>query len=360
MKSIILPIIIFALFIYFTIGCDTSNDKSESKIKGEMVESLTDDDSIFFFSGSLKEDYYEISILKSGIKDKKFTLSRELNYPHLYWINLKSERNNIPQRGGYYFIDSSTQAIKVDSIGECSIVAGKTQKEFTTKFLPFVSKDYSCNNIDLGKLEFRDGTKFNERLLEYIVLNPDSYVALWLLINRIDIDGFQTIFKESLSKFSPKIKEHKIWILANLEVENFRIKKDEKFPELNLKNINLEKVILQVPKGKYTLVDFWFSSCIPCLKQYPTLKKIYEKYNSKGFEILGISVDRTHHIEKWGETIKSHQLPWINFLDENGILSSEEKITSFPTTFLLNKKGIIIKKNITVEELNAFLEKELK
>lgn len=355
----ILRLFIAVILIILYNSCAGKTSPKLPVIEGRVIEFLTNEDSIFFFPGSINETYYEIPLIATGINTQQFQLKRDFSYPHLFFVKLKSERNNIPQRGGYYFLDEQTTKIKIDSIGECSFIEGPTHQEYVSKFIPFIFENYSCSNVDLGKLEFNFGPRFNHQLSDYIKANPDSYVALWFLINRIDKDGYQTIFEKSLSSFSQEMKGKSLWKRANSEIKNFKIKEGGEFPNWNLKNQDLQNEKLELPSAQFILIDFWFSSCLPCLKEFPALKKIYSKYNSQGFELVSISVDRTHSIGKWKEAIDKHQLPWPNFLDENGLESSKEKITSFPTTFLLDKNGTVIKKNISTEDLAKFLETEL-
>ena len=111
---------------------------------------------------------------------------------------------------------------------------------------------------------------------------------------------------------------------------------------------------------KYTLIDFLFSYCAPCLEEIPKYKEVYSKYKNKGFEIIAISSDWTQDISNWQKTIDKNDLVWQNFHDKNKKETKKYNINSFPTTFLLDFKGKIIKKNPSLKDLEAFLEDNLK
>ena len=128
-----------------------------------------------------------------------------------------------------------------------------------------------------------------------------------------------------------------------------------KFPNLEIQN----KKIFSSLGPKYTLIDFWFSSCKPCLEQIPVYKKIYTKYKNDGFEIINISSDRTEDISKWKKLITEKELNWVHFLDENGVLTRHYSINKYPTSFLLDSEGKIIKKDSTPEELERFLKENI-
>lgn len=90
------------------------------------------------------------------------------------------------------------------------------------------------------------------------------------------------------------------------------------------------------------------------------LKELYGAYRYAGFEVIGISVDKKEDFNKWTAAIKKENLEWPNYLDENGVIAESLAINYFPFNFLLNGKGEIIKKNISVYELKSLLEKNLK
>ncbi len=124
-----------------------------------------------------------------------------------------------------------------------------------------------------------------------------------------------------------------------------------------IKDIKNEKLSLS---QKYTLIDFWFSYCKPCLLEIPYYKELYEKYKDKNFSIISISTDRTQDIENWKKVIAKNNITWQNLLDENGNISKKYSINKFPTNFLLDSEGKIIKRDIPQEELEKFLEENLK
>ena len=113
-------------------------------------------------------------------------------------------------------------------------------------------------------------------------------------------------------------------------------------------------------QGKYVLVDFWASWCKPCRAQNPSLLRLYQKYNDKGFTILGVSLDSKK--DAWLKAIHSDKLEWQQVSDLNlwnNAVAKQYKITSVPQNYLLDTKGVIIAKNLNEEELNEVLEKEL-
>jgi peroxiredoxin len=68
-------------------------------------------------------------------------------------------------------------------------------------------------------------------------------------------------------------------------------------------------------KGKVVLLDFWATWCGPCVREIPNVVANYEKYHEKGFEILGISLDRADAEEKLASFTKDHNMPWPQVYD---------------------------------------------
>src|SRR5690606_29268792 len=121
-------------------------------------------------------------------------------------------------------------------------------------------------------------------------------------------------------------KKHNLWKLLYNEFTFITIRDNQKFPLLNLKNFSLENEQLELPKAKYTFIDFWFSRCRPCLEQMPHVISLYDQHHAKGFNVMGISTDKTANIDLWKKRIIEKNIPWKNYLDENALEASKEKI----------------------------------
>lgn len=111
-------------------------------------------------------------------------------------------------------------------------------------------------------------------------------------------------------------------------------------------------------RGKYVLVDFWASWCKPCRAENPNLLKAYNKFRSKNFTILGVSLDDKDARKAWLHAVKQDGLPWTQVSELNGFKAKSAVlygVSAIPTNFLIDPSGKIIARNLRGEELEKKL-----
>ncbi|HSC40114.1 MAG TPA: TlpA disulfide reductase family protein, partial [Chitinophagaceae bacterium] len=110
-------------------------------------------------------------------------------------------------------------------------------------------------------------------------------------------------------------------------------------PAFSASDINGVELRLEGFKGKYVLLDFWGSWCLPCRKLNPHLKELYAQYGPKGFEVIGVAADdRTP--DAWKKAVAQDGLPWRHVLA--GSISGQYNIHELPTQILIDSAGKII------------------
>jgi peroxiredoxin len=204
----------------------------------------------------------------------------------------------------------------------------------------------------------------NQRRVKFISTHPDSYVSLYTLFSYMSLLDPQ-VLETTFNGLSERLR--------NMEdvkgiTRYIAISKRTAIgqPAINFTQNNTEgiPVSLSSLKGKYVLIDFWASWCGPCRKESPHLVKAYNKFKSRNFEIIAISLDDNK--EKWLKAIKDDGLSWIHVSDlkqsKNAVgnaVGMEYGIRHIPTNLLLNPNGIIIAKNLRGEALEKKLDEIL-
>lgn len=115
-------------------------------------------------------------------------------------------------------------------------------------------------------------------------------------------------------------------------------------PAFSLPDPEGKMIDLSSFKGKYLLLDFWYSGCSWCRKMTPGLIKIYADLKDKGFEIVSVSVDPKKDEAKWRKAMEEDKAPWIQVWDYEKILPEQYSVTGYPTMFFLDKKGKVLQR----------------
>jgi thiol-disulfide isomerase/thioredoxin len=97
-------------------------------------------------------------------------------------------------------------------------------------------------------------------------------------------------------------------------------------------------------KGKVTLVNFWATTCVSCVKEMPSLVRTYQKFRERGFETVAVAM--SYDPPQWVVNFSSsRQLPFKVALDNTGELAKQwGDVRLTPTTYLVNKQGQIVKR----------------
>lgn len=116
-----------------------------------------------------------------------------------------------------------------------------------------------------------------------------------------------------------------------------------------------------VKNNKLTLIDFWDTACGSCIDTAIELKKIYNEYHDKGFEIVGVSTENDNQF--WKNSINQNELPWPQIYGDNqlsNIIFKNYSLMSTPFLVLVNQEGKIVARGVSIEELEKILQQNLK
>ena len=126
--------------------------------------------------------------------------------------------------------------------------------------------------------------------------------------------------------------------------------------EIRLPKTNGDTIALSSMKGKVILLDFTVYENTGISSRNIQLRGLYDKYNSKGFEIYQVSADRREHF--WQQSASN--LPWTCVRDANGTSFALYNVQAIPTFFLINREGEVILRDAQIENTEKEIEKLLK
>ncbi|MBP9159509.1 MAG: TlpA family protein disulfide reductase [Flavobacteriales bacterium] len=132
-------------------------------------------------------------------------------------------------------------------------------------------------------------------------------------------------------------------------------------PDFSQNSPDGKPIKLSSLRGKVVLIDFWASWCRPCRMENPNVKRVYDRFHNKGFEIIGVSLDRDK--DAWTGAIAQDGLPWKHVSDLafwNNAAAQLYGVSSIPYTVLLDREGKVIAKNLRGPALEAKLAEVLK
>ena len=270
-------------------------------------------------------------------------------------------------RNGYgrkdLFIDPKPMTIlcKDSQLKEVELLGSKSEYEYgkIDKQLSAINNRWKVVLDTLDAISLRNITQFQElkdwvllpyfeefrkAYLDFFKEYPQSFVTAYFLSQ--DVIGMnQGVFPtDSLQAYYNRLRTpvKNSWygkkIIEELAKRKVAVPGMEAFNFIQA-DINGRALSLSSFRGKYILLDFWGSWCVPCRKGNPHLKELYYHYKDKGFDIIGIAKDDNTK-DAWIKAVEKDRLPWHQILCES--LDIKYSITSYPTKILIDKQGLII------------------
>lgn len=302
---------------------------------GDKVDSSLVVNKNLSFKGTVENGVSSASIFK---KEGHFRLSKDL-YLENTEINIVAAVELMKINDTLTFI-----SLKAKSI------SGSRTTDINDAYDDFINL-YS-SNLDFDQMRF---AKVNE----IVLANPKNPIAGDLLYglfrsgkysNEALKDIYSKIDKDYQNEFPMRKIENKLFpenfVETNKPVFNF-ILPDQYGALFSSKTL----------KGKWILINFWASWCAPCREQFPEMKRIYDLFKSKNFEILAISIDKTK--TDWLKALSIEKPQWINVIEGLGTagpIAAKYNLFGVPQNYLIDSDGNIIAKDITPELLEKVLQ----
>lgn len=211
---------------------------------------------------------------------------------------------------------------------------------------------------------YNEGDKFrNDQIMKLMQQNKSDIAVLMFLDNYVGRDRNPVLYDEVVKALAVKYPENPLVMqkMKEIEAATGPLAIGSVAPDMEYDNPEGKKMKLSDLRGKVVLIDFWASWCRPCRNENPNVVKLYQKYQAKGFDIYSVSLDRDK--TSWINAIKSDNLTWENHVSDLKYWSSagakQYNVSSIPSTFLLDREGRIIAKNLRGAALEQKLQEIL-
>lgn len=245
---------------------------------------------------------------------------------------------------------------KIDSLGDL-LRAAQTEAGF-----PEIKKN-------LDQAYFRISEQQSLKTLEFIRLNSGSIAALLIMNKTGKMFTFDSVEQELALK-EQLIKSLESKYPLNPHFLKFKSKFDQQKKILSAysaipSNISLPDQAgtirsLRQYFGEYTLLYYWISWNQACRQMNRELSGLYDELHEKGFEIFAISLDQNK--DPWKDALKIDRMKGIQLIDTTGFKSenmAKYQVTDLPAAILLDRKGQVLLKTRSADELRLFLNKQL-
>ncbi|TCD01665.1 TlpA disulfide reductase family protein [Pedobacter psychroterrae] len=362
----------YAVALVLMLSAMNSMAQDKFEIAGKLSGAGSDKKVVLSYKNSDGKDAKDSAVVKNG----KFTMAGTTLYGNKAYLSLVPLKKDTTKRQSdyqeFYLEKGKYKVTGKDSIATASITGAQAQSDFIqynaqTKALLTQFKDITQRFTKIYYAKVKDTVaiktiqaearpvhaKIEAALDSFIFSHPDSYVTLDLIRQ----NKTAVIDPATFGRYYDPLSKR---VLASPTGQKLTDKYDK------AKKIAVGKVVdftqpdaegkefkLSSLRGKYVLVDFWASWCVPCRAENPHLLKAYKQLKDKGFEIVGVSLDETK--AAWQNAVKHDGMPWIQVSDLKGFktdIAVQYGITAIPQNFLINPDGMIVAKDLRGADVN--------
>ncbi|WP_340198529.1 redoxin domain-containing protein [Ascidiimonas sp. W6] len=356
------------LFVALTamISCDRLKE-NEYRLTVE-IEGVEDGKKVYIKKSD--EQNLPVTLDSTEVKDGKFVISGFSASPELHYVFIDGVKGNL----GYIAEPGKINVIAYkDSITK-SILGGSPANEDFNDFL--TQSKIIGNKINSVRDEFAAASKsgdtvtintlketYEELMLEaqdfeteFIKENPESFMSA-LIMERMLFMGSKTTeeIKELFEPLSEELKATRVGKNISSKLDEFtKTSIGSIAPDFTGPTPEGTQLTLTEAKGKVTIIDFWASWCKPCRIENPRVVKMYHKYHDQGLNIIGVSLDK--NADDWKKAIQADSLSWqhvSNLKFWQDPIARMYNIREVPSTYILDKEGKIVAKNLRGDALDA-------
>ncbi|WP_185290677.1 TlpA disulfide reductase family protein [Chryseobacterium lactis] len=307
-------------------------------------------------------DLYRFKIqTNNNISDfgKKIRMSHSIYYFKIQKKNIASGIIEYPQPVAFGYIGKKGEPIYNTKIfflekGKYKIDLPQNISNLELNIDSPTNKEYKALQKSLGQFYIKSKnpdqpdslinmSKKQEFLGEYIRKNPNSYVALWEIVNDYTLDDYHPAYLKNLNLFSAKFKQNKLYkgVETRLKAEQ-STSIGQKIPDIYFDKLN-KLTSEDFKKYKLTFIDYWSTTCVPCIKGMPEIVNLYNEYKDQNVNFITITDEqKPNRIDVAKNILKKNNANWMNFFDTNKDFQKKVNATSYPLHFIIDENGKIV------------------
>ena len=358
-------LLLIAIAAMFLISCSSNKFKIEGNIENatdQMVFLKTMEGNELVTTDS--------TMMKGGV----FTLTGKVSVPDLYAIDFEQQQDRI-----ILFVENSKIIIKgnVDNI-MASVISGSASQDLLLEFnnlqeklseglmdIQFRYQSAAMDGSLTPQLEEELRSEFmaeNDKMVasikEFAMQNTNSVVSAYITLSQLSNFLTTEELESIVTGFSKDIQASPFVIALNEKLDmDKRTAVGQQFIDFIHPDQDGNMITFSSITGEnYILLDFWAGWCTPCRRENPHLVKLYSQFKDKGFDIFGVSLDRSR--QEWLDAISADGLLWPQVSDISGWENPIAKmygVQSIPANLLISPEGVIVAKNLRGAELESKL-----
>lgn len=340
-------------------------------------------DSLWFGVPEVRAGFEDLYNFKLDENKGVNNLSKKMGFPFSYYsLNIDEEnliKGNVkypqpvaflhinPNGGGsgtdIFFIEKGKFTIDLPKISNGMNINLSSPTNIEYKKLKEILKPvYQRIEGQYARDSLVDFSKKQEIIAKYIKENPNSFAALWEIVDDYKMNNYHSSYLVNMNLFSKKFQQNELFKKLQQKLINERESLVGKIiPDIYFDSSNsLTKEDFK--KYKLTFIDYWSTTCAPCIKGLPDIVRLQNEYKDKNVNFISVTDEnKKDRILLANNILTEIGAKWVNYFDVNKDFSKKVNATGYPLQFIIDNEGKIIARIFgDLEEIEKILAENTK